>query len=125
MREILFRGKWNPTGVWVYGDLTHLAYGIVTIGYGLVIDPKTVGQYTGLDDKNGVKIFEGDIVEFSEIFHKNKRIRAEVFFSNYYYGFYIKQQDRSINGISIGEDMEVIGNVYENPELFTDERGEK
>lgn len=100
-----------------------MAYGIVTIDDGMIIYPETVGQYTGLDDKNFVKIFEGDIVEFSEVFRKNKRIIAEVFFSNYYYGFYVKQQDRSINGISIGEDIEVIGNIYDNPELLANEDG--
>lgn len=71
MREILFRGKRVSDGEWVYGYYIyhprgdrHTIIQTDAVGHVIIINviPATIGQYTGLDDKNGVKIFEGDII---------------------------------------------------------------
>lgn len=67
MREILFRGKRVDNQEWIYGDLRHWRSGNVGIHSEelhstLYVDPETVGQFTGLHDRNGQKIFEGDYI---------------------------------------------------------------
>lgn len=121
MREILFRGKFGNE--WKYGYLTIEPRGLaikepyVNAASNIWhIDTKTVGQYTGLNDKNGIKIFEGDILKF---FNDN---------STYYDVAYFETDCRWIirkkGGILTDLDdfahkfMSVVGNVYDNPELL-------
>lgn len=116
MREILFRGKCPITQKWVYGDL--FQHGeqrfIMADNRNTEVLPKTVGQYTGVDDIDGVRIFEGDIV-------KNivTDLICAVARDNYYAGFVINKDSKTQFSLSkaSGRAQKVIGNIYDNPEL--------
>lgn len=120
MREILFRGKTVIDDKWVYGDLrNHLGEWIYTPpdrendGYPCVlkVDNASVGQFTGLTDSKGVKVFEGDIVRAD-----NGHIGYVVFRN----GSFVKLclcHKLSINTF-YGDNETVIGNTYDNPELL-------
>ena len=145
MREILFRGKRVNNDEWVEGLLGYCNFnrGIekaiyVATELGSIIPyrikPETVGQYTGLTDKNGTKIFEGDIVC---IRYRNGEICCigDVQFSHGVYGaeWLSNKKNKSMVGgwgqlhnlrrfdDDIINDIEVIGNIYDNPELLEDE----
>lgn len=139
MREILFRGKLAGNGEWVYGAYVQLKDGDRTIPYiyyfGEVI-PETFGQYTGLTDKNGKKIFEGDICKVTYLDRRcnsnGKRYLAEnemiekVVFKNGAFCFMVIIEDIAMYrpiGFDIYEKqkikyVKVIGNIYDNPELL-------
>ena len=121
-REILFRGI-NFQKEWVYGDLFHsYANDDIAIAYYRegsktptfdAIFPESVGQYTGLTDKNGVKIFEGDIISLGD-----PNIKYLTMWRNA--GFAAKQIGASsyIGLTYWTSDIEVLGNVIDNPELI-------
>lgn len=142
MREILFRGKLKTDngeykkGDWVYGDFVTLIDGkekhLHIYGKGEV-KAETVGQYTGLIDKNGTKIFEDDIVKCTDTFSDYEFI-AVVMFGNpkgeYNWGFQLNR----ISGANANTDIllwvdveetgafiEIIGNIHDNPELLESE----
>lgn len=161
MREILFRGKRCDNGKWVEGYLYVTHNGEYEIGrynaevnierMTYVVDPDTVGQYTGLTDKNGKRIFEGDIVK--QTFEKTVAVASDEFWDDNGYadlygedvgkvvilpskGTCIKNPviHREVNG-EITEDRanarmyknvcsgrcEIIGNIHDNPELLKGE----
>ena len=118
MREMLFRGKRIDNGEWVYGDLIHIgSKSYITH----CVDSDTVGQYTGLTDKNGKKIFEGDIVKVTGLYPDRdgekriwRQIRVgEVF---YYHGAYYF--DKWLLCKTSEKCLEVIGNIHDDPELL-------
>lgn len=133
MREILFRGKASTE--WVYGDLRHINDGRVAVRkdgeiYPYEVIPETVGQYTGLKDKKGRRIFEGDIVHavyksgYTGIPDKDSGIGV-IKYSATYYGGAAYQVDLigepGCRIFSASLQVEVIGNIHENPELLKGE----
>lgn len=146
MRKIKFRGKKVDNGEWVYGYyvFTHDRHRIIYEDYeGFYCEdeviPETVGQYTGLKDENGNEIYEGDIVKFinciDNIFHEEVGIcvfeqdecnfvlqRVQYNHENYpvpttIHTFYL------ISNLTYKDDVsyEVIGNIFDNPELLESE----
>ncbi len=108
MREILFRGKRKDDKQWVFGDLEHNGNRVPKWVDGQVIDQSTIGQFTGLTDKNGKKIFEGDIVKWDEL--EWGCPHCEIAEWNYSL-FDARKHDWK-------EWCEVIGNIHDNPELL-------
>ena len=122
MREILFRGKRKDNGEWVEGYYVHypaevydgkddydfivMTHDVISLGKPspfVRVIPETVGQFTGLLDKNGKKIFEGDIVAAS--WGYKGLIEYDSF-------MYAKLE------CTISDDIEIIGNIHDNPELM-------
>ena len=126
MREIKFRAKSVKTNEWVYGSLLRdeiqKKYYIVDneSGVGKEVDENTIGQYTSLKDKNGVKIYNGDILKYSD------EDTAIVVFNEKYSYFMVKPiQDFYFDSDVLGHtieynQVEVIGNVVDNRELLKD-----
>lgn len=128
MRDIKFRGKCEigEDVIWVYGDLlqpTDLLdiYEISDCdsidGSRYEVDRNTIGQYTGLKDKNGKEIYEGDIIQYEDI------QKGVVEYSEQYAQFILKETGNIADEYeALGEFnikvFKVIGNIYDNPELL-------
>ena len=147
MREILFRGKRIDNGEWIYGGIDsdwampyekRKRYWIIPPFHdGVMVDPETVGQYTGVTDKKGNRVFEGSIFRYEPHFTTEKACLGIVKYRNTYdrqracndCGFVIEWQHEPL--LTLREDLlywcgdrksaSVIGNIHDmndNPELF-------
>ena len=123
MREILFRGKSNLDEIWYYGYLVMkkcedgaFPFIVGTDGGKCDVIPETVGQYTGLTDRYGNKIFEGDMVKSCNMFGQNfiAKVTYNEALAEFVLGVYLLED---LKGIS---DLEKIGNIHDNPELLVE-----
>ena len=126
MREILFRGKRTANGKWVEGyvfkqrnpaNIEESYIRVHETDFNVI--PETIGQYTGLTDKNGRKIFEGDIVEGNSEYFTYTHPYGKVVYDG---GQYLISFDDVLEDIEClgawANDVEIIGNIYDNPELL-------
>ena len=135
MREILFRGKRCDNGEWVQGFYVRAAHhwhkhgihkdwiicgasangGWFALHNKYAVKAETVGQYTGLTDKNGKKIFEGDIVQGKDRLEKHLEVFGYIDHKN---GSFVITGDFMTHYRWLDYEVEVIGNIHDNHELL-------
>lgn len=141
MHEILFRGKRVDNGEWVEGfyacvlDTHYIITGrFDSLTNGIInseaykVDPLDCGQFTGLTDRNGVKIFEGDIIKHTQVYlHGKVKSFGYVKWSTAYACWLAGGYTNGRADMFLGDQsykLEVLGNIYDNPELLEVSRNE-
>lgn len=148
-REIKFRGLRIDTKEWVYGSLIQITnphkienecwatfiHEGPNISETIRVRMETVGEFTGLKDKNGKEIYEGDVLELHAEFERMNNVWDDddktttvhfgsfsVIFNNDLAAFDLKKIDGNVSGWCLGKEneseLEVIGNIYEHPHLL-------
>ncbi len=130
MRAIKFRAQDIASNKWLYGDIRHHKNDVCIFeqggNKGEQVKPETIGQYTGLVDRNGREIYEGDFINYDGStwggvvqWHPNG-----YFFINDSYGKKYPRCDsyRSLGDMLDGRPLIVVGNIYDNKELLKGEQ---
>lgn len=131
MRKILFRGKALYDGEWKEGNLfipdlpdtpTQICIGTNVVRISYDVAPETIGQYTGLTDKNGTKIFEGDILSERPPMNQTAYIGYVAYDEELAVWRFMIKNDTKYNGVLLGsysQSYKIIGNIHDNPELLS------
>lgn len=141
-RDTLFRGKRTNNSQWVYGSYWHYSCSNThqhlvfndDVSVWVSVDPDTIGKLTGLTDRNGVKIFEGDIIrwhdntelsvggQIAEVCFGKYRDADSAFDDVYAIGFYLRTSGGECVTIcwldEYKNDFDIIGNIHDTPELL-------